>query len=111
MGELSPSNLAFASFPLPRAFATGTTLLQKPDEPKMQQPCAAAAAVPPSLTSCLTLKQEDGMNDCDALPASPSRDVGNLTPLGSHEPEESLASLIAGCPPNLHSGIVDAVCR
>lgn len=108
MGELSPSNLAFAACPLPRGFSTDATLLQQVDGIKAQGLAAAISPCPSSaLVSPQAIKQEDGMQDCDA----PTSHQASSKDGASSQDHESLASLIAECPPNLHSGIVQAVCR
>jgi hypothetical protein len=61
---------------------------------------AAALSSPPNI------KQEDRMQDDDEAPLQPAAAAD--AELGSGD---SLASLLAACPPSFHTGIVDSVCR
>ncbi len=97
-GDFSPSNLAFASMPLPRSCAPGEPWFLSLLEPRPQKL--------PALPSPFKVKQEDGMQHNDVVPVEPAASVD-----AELDGSESLASLLAACPPSWHSGMLDSVCR
>jgi hypothetical protein len=116
-GDMSPSNLAFAAFPLPRGYANGPLLPDSHAQPQLQTP--SSVELPPASTAAALPQkhqqeddmqqhqQEDGMQDSEKLP---ERQPGDDDAQGSNT-RESLTSLLASCPASLQSGVASSVCR
>ncbi len=106
-GEFSPSNVAFACLPLPRSCSAPAPLFPSLLEPRPLDTSAAAMPTQaPALSSPHKIKQEDIMQDDDVAPLQPAAAADAKLSGG-----DSLASLLAACPPSLHTGIVESVCR
>jgi hypothetical protein len=106
-GELSPSNLTFAAFPLPPGCLAGAPLPHS-----LAEQCATPALSPSESAAHqkMTIKTENVVLDNEILPECPSADVDSKDGVSSSH-LESLSYLRASCPSSLHSGMVDSVCR